>query len=474
LTTTAAHADALVTGAHGQRQRLRPGWPLRVLFYGYPLWWVLGCAEPMFLAMAVAMTFALFHRPVRVPRGFGIWLLFLVWVLASVFVLWSDAPGTVPVHGPSRLFIFSYRLIWYAALTVVLLYVGNLREDEMSKRQITRLLGYMFVVTVVGGLVGVLMPHIQFKSVAEFVLPRGLTSNAFVHQIIHPRVAEVQEIVGSPMPRPTAPYYYTNSWGANFSLFLPFFLLAWRDRRAGWRRTAAPFVLLAAFVPVVFSLNRALWLALIVMALFVALRLAMQGRVWAVRGLVGAVVVGSVVFFASPLHTIVDKRLQHGHSNERRGDLATTTFTTSFDASPIIGFGGTRRAESNFSSIAGGARPDCPVCAAPPLGTQGHLWLLIISQGVVGAGLFMAFFVRRFVRHWRDASAYALAGSAVVVAAAVEVPFYDLLGAPLFTVMIVLGLLWRAEADRVQERAVPGDRLPARRARRSASPRWAS
>jgi hypothetical protein len=292
-----------------------------------------------------------------------------------------------------------------------------------------------------------------------------VSANAFFHQIVHPRVAQVQSFLGFADARPSAPYYYTNGWGSNLSLCLPFFLLAWRDRKAGWRRAVAPVVLLAALVPAIYSLNRGLWIGVIAMLVFVAVRLAVQGRVWAVRGLVGALLIGGLVFVASPLHSLVEQRLHHGHSNARRTDLAGTTLRTTADSSPIIGFGNTRRVLGNFSSIAGGARPDCPFCAAPPLGTQGHLWLIVVSQGLVGAGLFLAFFVRRFVASLRDRTPFALAGTAVLVAAAVELPFYDMLADPLFTVMIAVALLWRSEAGRLAPPAPVADtRLPARRA----------
>ena len=34
---------------------LKPGWPLSVLYLGFPLWWALGLAQLIFFAMAVAM-----------------------------------------------------------------------------------------------------------------------------------------------------------------------------------------------------------------------------------------------------------------------------------------------------------------------------------------------------------------------------------------------------------------------------------
>jgi hypothetical protein len=327
----------------------------------------------------------------------------------------------------------------------------------------------MFCVVAAGGVLGVAVPHLHIKSVGEIILPHALTGNSFLHQIIHPRAAEVQSFLGFAVSRPTAPFYYTNSWGANLSLFLPFFLLAWRDKSAGWRRTAAPIVLLVALLPIVYSLNRALWTAIIAMTAFVALRFTLQGKVWVLRAIVGAVALGALIFVSTPLHSVVDKRLHTSHSNARRGSLAGTTVDITVKESPIIGFGGTRRVQGNFSSIAGGARPDCPSCAAPPLGTQGHLWLLFISQGAVGVLLFVTFFARRFMRGWKDHSPYAVAGLATLIAAAVELPFYDLLGPPMFTVMIAVALLWRSEAARTKPIVPASDRLPAVRVQSDAA-----
>jgi hypothetical protein len=103
------------------------------------------------------------------------------------------------------------------------------------------------------------------------------------------------------------------------------------------------------------------------------------------------------------------------------------------------------------------------LCAPPPLGTQGGLWLVVVSQGLVGAGLFLLFFARRFVAALRDRSPYAIACSAVLVAAATELPFYDMLSDPLVAFMIAVALLWRGEAGRLERPVARRSMLPARR-----------
>jgi hypothetical protein len=165
----------------------------------------------------------------------------------------------------------------------------------------------------------------------------------------------------------------------------------------------------------------------------------------------GALIIGVIVFFASPLAGIVQQRMEHQHSNDRREQLATETIRSVVTGSPILGFGSTRDVQGTFASIAGGSTPDCPACGVPPLGTQGQFWLVLFSQGLVGVALFCAFFLRRFVAHIQDPWPVAIAGCCVLLFFGLELPIYDTLGAPLVTVMISLGLM--ARRQRSMERA---------------------
>ncbi|MGI8888720.1 MAG: O-antigen ligase family protein [Nocardioidaceae bacterium] len=423
------------------------GWPLRLLYLGFPFWWFLGLANFIFPIMAVPMAVRLAReRRLRLPRGFALWALFLVWVLAGVFVLQVDAPGAITGQGGSnRYATFGYRVALYLAATVALLYVGNLSERELPSRRVARLLAYMFVVTTVGGVVGALLPQIEFQSGLETVLPNGLASNAYVQSLIHPRTSEVQTVLGYAESRPVAPFNYANAWGANLSFCLPFFLFAWFGRDAGWRRVVAPFILIAALIPIVYSLNRGLWGALGVALVYVAVRLAVLGRGWALRGLIAGFVIAVLLFLLSPLNAIVQERLAHPHSNERRGQLLSLTVSSALEGSPIIGFGTTRNVQGSFASIAGGQTDACRGCGVPPLGTQGTLWSVTFYQGLVGAALFLSFFAVRFFRHWRSSSPYALIATTVLLMAGTEMFVYDFSGSPLVIIMITLALAWREE-----------------------------
>jgi hypothetical protein len=429
------------------RSRL-PSWPLTTLYLGFPVWWLLGLGEFGFLLAAIPMAVRLLRRPapVLLPRGFGLWALFLLWVVLGVFTLGLEAPGAIVDDGTvGRYLTFGYRLAVLLAATVTLLYVGNADEEDLPTRRLIRLLGYMFVVTAAGGVVGSLLPPIHLTSALNVLLPGGIADNPFVMSLTEPRTAEVQAILGYAESRPVAPFNYSNSWGANYSLFLPFFLLSWFGKEAEWRARVAPFVLVLSLIPVVYSLNRGLWGALGVGLAYVVTRLALLGRTRALQVLVVGAVIGGLLLAMSPLAATIQDRLDNPHSNERRGQLIVATVTSVVQGSPVLGFGTTRNVQGSFSSIAGGETVTCPACGVPPFGTQGTLWGVLFFHGLVGGALFLIFFLRWFLRYRRRPSAVAIAVTASLLMAGVELLVYDFGSAPVTTIMIGLALAWREE-----------------------------
>ncbi len=212
-----------------------------------------------------------------------------------------------------------------------------------------------------------------------------------------------------------------------------------------WQRYAAPFVLVAASIPVVFSLNRGLWASLILGVVGMVILQIRKGRVAPIAVTAFLLVAVSVAFFASPLATVFQERLAHQHSNDRRGELLSRTITSTVEGSPVVGFGSTRDVQGSFASIAGAATPDCSACGVPPLGTQGHLWGVIFSQGLVGAALFLSFFVVAAARCWRCRTTTETLCAFVLAFLALQLLVYDTLGMPVLTVMIAIGLVTREQ-----------------------------
>lgn len=435
------------------RIRLPNGWPLAAAYLGYPLWWLLGVRTFVFLLAAVPLAFALLGRKhLRAPRGFGVWLLFLAWVVVGFVLLGVHAPGAKTGAIGTRYLSDAYRLSWYLALTVVLLYVGNTSEQELPTRRICRWLSALFIVTVAGGYLGLMAPHLQFTSPMERLAPAGLAHSAFFVSLTHPVAAEVQDFLGYAVARPAAPYTYANDWGANFGLLLPFFVLEWFRRDGGWRRWFGIGVVTASIVPVIESLNRGLWIGLGMMALFVVISSARSGRFLALAGLAAGTAILAIAIAATPLKHTFAKRLEVGQSNSGRAALASRSVRAVADVSPIVGFGSTRNVQGNFNTIGGGATPDCPQCSPPAMGTQGHIWLVLFSQGFVGAALFFWFMLRRFFPYFHDRDPLAIAASASFVFFLVVIWVYDLLDVPMMTLMLALAMLWR-----MRRPSVPGE-----------------
>ncbi len=432
--------------ARRRRGSLPTHWPLTVSLLGFPLWWVLGMRTILPIALAVVMADQLLRRRrIALPGGFVIWGMYLAWFALGVFVLFADAPTAVPGGAASRLLVFGYRGAWYLTATIVLLWMANLSESELPTRWLYQLLGFMFVVTAFGGLLGVLAPTLEFTSLVEAVLPRGLRSNALVQSMVHPEVADIQNVLGRPEARPKAPFPFANSWGSNVALFLPFFLVAWLRHGPRWQRLAAPLVLVLAAIPIVASLNRGLWVTLILGAVGLVWLQVGKGRLLAMGIMVGLFAATAMAFWLSPLGTTVQERLDHQHSNERRGQLLSQTWNSTLEGSPIVGFGSTRDVQGSFASIAGASTPGCGPCGVPPLGTQGHIWQLIFSQGFVGAGLFIAFFAGALARCWRCRTTAETLCTFSLGAFGLLFLVYDTLGMPLLTTMLVIGLVAREQ-----------------------------
>jgi hypothetical protein len=365
-------------------------------------------------------------------------------MLAGGLLFHATAPGTVPGGGLGRVANFAVWAGWYAAITIAMLYVAN-TAGSVSTRRVVRLLGWMFVVTAGFGVLAVAAPGLQFESPMEVLLPHRLVSTNFVHTLVHPSLSSSSDFLGYVQPRPTAPFPYSNAWGNNLALYLPFFVLAWFGRDAGWRRKVGPLVLVAAVFPITFSLNRGLWISLALAAVYAAVRLAVNGRGRALQVLVAAALVGGIVFVSSPLYDTLVLRVETPHSNDRRAGTAETVVATTAHGSPLVGYGTTRTMEGSFSSLAGGETSSCHQCAAPPLGTQGFMWRLVLTTGFVGTALCLWFFARQFLRRARGPAPLDVTTCTVLLVAVLCFFVYDSLGSAMFTVMIAVGLMARAD-----------------------------
>ncbi|WP_458040314.1 MULTISPECIES: hypothetical protein [Bacteria] len=419
-----------------------PAWPFTVPLVGLPIWWLLGIWQLMFFAMAVPMAvYLLKQRRILMPRGFGIWLLWILWLLTGLLVMQVDAPGTVSGVNTNRYLSFGFRFGWYLVATIAVLYVVNTRR-VLSSDKIMQALAWFFVALVGGGVLGLVAPGIDFPSALQAVLPDSIASNPFVNELTRVQTAQIQDLLGEPSARPSAPFIYTNEWGFATAISMPFFVAAWWVRGRAWR-IAMSFVLAVAAFTIIASLNRGVWIAILAGVALAIVQAALQGRLKAIA-VAGVIAVGaSALILFSPLGDMVLGRLANPRSDDVRGDLAGTAVETTAQGSPLLGFGTTRYVLGTFSSIAGGATDACPSCEPPPLGTHGQLWLVIFGAGFIGAALYVGFIASQFLRHVRATSAYSMAAATGLLLLLVTLPLYNAVGIPLYIGLIGIGILAR-------------------------------
>ena len=118
--------------------------------------------------------------------------------------------------------------------------------------------------------------------------------------------------------------------------------------------------MVVVIVPIIYSLDRGLWLGLLVAVGYLGVRLAARGRM-AVLG--GARRRRSPwrpsLIAATPLQGIISQRLANGGSDDRRGSLAVAAIGDAA-ASPLIGYGDTRHQQGSVQSVAVGRSAKCP------------------------------------------------------------------------------------------------------------------
>jgi O-antigen ligase len=402
-----------------RRRLLRPGWVLYVAFVGFPIWWILGMAGFVWPIVAVPMLLSLLRRGrIYAPPGFLIWCLFLLWMLAS----------GVQIDSLGRALGFSYRAAIYVSATILLLYVFNSSRDVLESKRVIWVACIFWIYVVIGGFLGLIMPDFSFKSPVEAFLPGVILSNDFVKEMVHPAFAQVQDFLGFPTPRPSAPFVYTNDWGGAFALLVPFVVIAWGSALSRRFKMILAVTALASVVPIVSSLNRGLWLSLGVGLAYAAFRLAMRGRERAMVGFfVVSVIVTAAVLF-TPLKQTIEERISTPHSNDRRTSLYEEAIRGTAE-SPLFGYGAPRPSKWNPN--------------APSVGTQGQIWLVLFSNGFPGAALFLASFAIPFWRFRRVGSDAGFWIHVMLLIMFIQLPVYGLLPAQLNIVMLGIAVAWR-------------------------------
>jgi hypothetical protein len=436
------------------RVRTLTAWPLWALLVPFPVWWAIGLGSFAFPLFAVPMAFQLWkrRRAIVLPRGWQLWALFIIWNVLGLAMLGRSPHGTHggTISGRGLSILVSF--VEYGGASITAVYISSLTKDELPTARLMRWLGVLFLVTVGGGLLGTYVPHFAFTSPLEMALPASIRSNSYVSALVHPNAAQIQSVIGDAAGRAAAPFGYTNYWANCLSLLMVFFVVGWGMGRSRLRRLVCLAALALSLIPIVYSLNRGLWIGIVASVVWVALRLFLRGKVLALCAVLAVVAIGVSSIAFTPLGAVFSARLQNGKSDSIRTFLTQTSINAAAQ-SPIVGWGGARKTNGSSQSIAIGRSAGCPGCGDFPTGSTGQLWLVLFNNGVVGTMFFLGFFAWTIFTYRRDRTPPGQAALLVVGLTFVYMLFYVSLPAAFTITAIAVGIL--AKSDRELNPSLP-------------------
>jgi polysaccharide biosynthesis protein PslJ len=402
-----------------RRSRLPDGWPVPLLLVAFPLWWVLGLAAVIWVILAVPMLLWLATRPgLRVPKGFGLWWAFLFWMLLSATQL-DEA---------RRMYAFGFRAVMYLSMTVVFVYVYNQPRSSLPIRRVVLALTVLWAVVVGFGFLALAMPKGEVTTLASRLLPGALAANPFTQDLFGAKLAQVQTFIGYDLPRPAAPFTYTNEWGGTLAMLTPMALTSLSLLRSYLARNLVRLLLVASLIPIIVSSNRGLWVGIAVGLVYAAIRVALRGNARSLVAIVGFLALVGALVTLTPLERYYTDRLTHQHSNERRSDLGELAVRGALGR-PLLGYGGPRES------------PDLP--NAPDLGTHGQLYLVMFSHGLPGTAFFIGWWLWALWASRRGATGPPLWCHVVLLIGVLEFFFYDMMPTQLHLMMLVAAVAWR-------------------------------
>lgn len=396
-----------------------PAWPILTMLWGFPAFWLLGMTViPAAVVMTCVMiAFLARQRDLPVVPGMGAFLAFAIWIVPTALNL-----DTMP-----RALGFAYRFAIVVFALVALIYTVCARR-HLTLRSVVNALTFVWVFTIVGGILGMLLPNVRLSTPVGLALPASLTSNEYVRDLFFPPLAEVQHPYGSPwvFVRPSAPFPYANSWGVAILVLTPvavaaFLLARTRLTRAGLLMAGAALV-----PPAMATSNRAMFAGLGLAVVYIVVRLAVRNRAAPVLGLGAAGLAATLFLLSRGLVEQITSRQQYGQSDGARFSLYAETFQRTLQH-PLLGYGAPRPSTVQDLSV----------------GTQGYVWTVMFSHGFVGLILFLLFIWGTTLRTWRATSDVQLVLHSVLVVTSLSILVYGLDIMQMLAVVLVAALLLR-------------------------------
>jgi hypothetical protein len=231
----------------------------------------------------------------------------------------------------------------------------------------------------------------------------------------------------------------------------PFAICAMTQARTtAWKRTLQ-IVMALSLVPVVFSLNRGLWLSLALGIVYATIRFAMRGDFHQVGRVAAVIVILAGVVTLSPLGDLAQGRFQHKTGDAGRIQRDQEAQQRLLD-SPALGFG-------------------APLPSTDPtqssVGTESEIFLLVFSHGIPGLGLWMLWFFYTLFRSARWRSPWAFWAHISLLIALIQVPYYEITER-LPIMLVAAAIAYRAMMREPEEDPEPVEKRRLRPARRRA------
>ena len=387
-------------------RRLPRGWPAYAIFLSLPVMWFLGLSFFQWPLIVLPLLIPLARAgSLRVPRRFGVWLLFMAWVVVSA----------IELHSGSRAIAWAWRGSFYVTATILFLYIYNSPESRLPKRSVINGLAGYWLAIVAGGWFGVLFPTVQIISPAENIFPKSLLHNTYFYSHTHLQFAQVQHFLGFREGRPQTFFPYTNAWGSTFAMLTPIAIAAFiGTKNRTWRRVLA-LAMAASVVPGIFSLDRGEWLSLAVALVYAAVRLGARRDFRVVAGVLMSFVVIAMLILLTPLGALVTGRFTHktGDSSRLARDQVAQTQSTS---SPIFGYGAPQQ-QTGLTHT------------SKSVGTESEIFLILYSHGFPALFFIVFWFayaVFRSGRRRERAPPYLFWVHVALLAACIQTPYYEL------------------------------------------------
>ena len=410
---------------------LRPGWIVATLFVLNPVWWVLGFGGLVWGLMCVPVWLWIARRPdVRRPPMVALFALFVVWSVVCA----------TRIDRFTGFLSFAFRTSGYLTALGLAIYVYN--ERRVTRDGFVRFVAWLWVAAIVGGYLAFVLPNQRISpTLASVLLPSSIKQNDFVGNLVTPGFAQVQNLFGLPIPRPTTLFKFTNEWGGNVGLLTPFFVASFLYSAKRSERRFGTVMMFAAVPPIIVSVNRGLWISIGVIFVVLAVRSFLQGHTAPAKILGAAVVFIAFVLLFTPLGAVITGRLSESDVSTREG-IYGEAWRGALE-SPFFGWGTTRPSTNPFS---------------PAVGTHGQMWLVMFANGLVGLAIYVGWALSSAVGALRRTDRVSMMLACTILVGGIQMAFYSLVPVALAIVLIAIGLVNRPPDEqpalRVHRRSV--------------------